>query len=171
MTDPTGAASGSLRVVRGGSWNNGDGTVLRSAKRGLNGISPSYGFNFLGFRVGFQIQPDTASPELELFGGAEVPHKRDEPWAEPGYGASDERDGNLTDSVSITGSLDVSVTGTYHLTYSVTDAAGNESNLTRTVRVVDHFVELNATVDLEMIWVEPGTFTMGSPTGEAAGHG
>ena len=49
----------------------------------------------------------------------------------------------------------------------MTDAAGNESNLTRTVRVVDHFVELNATVDLDMIWVEPGTFTMGSPTSEA----
>ena len=31
----------------------------------------------------------------------------------------------------------------------------------------NHFVELNSTVDLEMIWVEPGTFTMGSPTTEA----
>ena len=30
----------------------------------------------------------------------------------------------------------------------------------------NHFVELNASVDLEMIWVEPGTFTMGSPTSE-----
>jgi formylglycine-generating enzyme required for sulfatase activity len=28
------------------------------------------------------------------------------------------------------------------------------------------FVEMNSTVDLEMIWAEPGTFTMGSPTGE-----
>jgi formylglycine-generating enzyme required for sulfatase activity len=27
-------------------------------------------------------------------------------------------------------------------------------------------VDLNSTVDLEMIWVEPGTFTMGSPTTE-----
>ena len=149
---------------RGGSWYAA-GADLRSAKRRTS--TPGSRYNHIGFRVGFQIQPDTASPELELFGGAEVPHKRDEPWAEPGYGASDERDGNLTDSVSITGSLDVNVTGTYHLTYSVTDAAGNESNLTRTVRVVDHFVELNATVDLDMIWVEPGTFTMGSPTSEA----
>ena len=29
-----------------------------------------------------------------------------------------------------------------------------------------HVVELNDTIDLEMIWVEPGTFTMGSPVGE-----
>ena len=151
--------------MRGGSSGNG-GTHLRSAERDSAPPGNLY-HSEMGFRLSFQIQPDTANPELELFGGAEVPHKRDEPWAEPGYGASDERDGNLTDSVSITGSLDVNVTGTYHLTYSVTDAAGNESNLTRTVRVVDHFVELNATVDLDMIWVEPGTFTMGSPTSEA----
>ena len=31
----------------------------------------------------------------------------------------------------------------------------------------NHFVDLNASVDLEMIWVEPGSFTMGSPVGEA----
>ncbi|MDA0343641.1 MAG: hypothetical protein O3B07_05565, partial [Verrucomicrobia bacterium] len=30
-----------------------------------------------------------------------------------------------------------------------------------------HEVDLNASVALEMIWVEPGTFTMGSPTTEA----
>ena len=62
--------------------------------------------------------------------------------------------------------MDVNTTGTYTLTYTVSDAAGNEANATRTVRVVDHFAELNSTVDLEMIWVEPGSFTMGSPTTE-----
>ena len=30
-----------------------------------------------------------------------------------------------------------------------------------------HFVDLNSTVALEMIWVQPGTFTMGSPVTEA----
>ena len=29
--------------------------------------------------------------------------------------------------------------------------------------VPNHLVELNSSVDLEMIWVQPGTFTMGSP--------
>ena len=84
--------------------------------------------------------------------------------AEPGYGASDERDGNLTDYKHHR--QPTNVTGTYHQTYSVTDAAGNEAELDDGL-VVDHFVELNATVDLDMIWVEPGTFTMGSPTSEA----
>ena len=30
----------------------------------------------------------------------------------------------------------------------------------------NHFVEMNSTVNLEMIWAEPGSFTMGSPSGE-----
>ena len=51
LTDPTGAASGSYRVARGGSWR-GVGAVLRSAKRGSNAPSPRN--DDLGFRVGFQ---------------------------------------------------------------------------------------------------------------------
>ena len=137
------------------------GTYRRVPAFGQPHSTPPAPQRYIGFRVGFQIQPDEASPELELFGGADIPHKRDEPWAEPGYGASDVRDGNLTSSVTISGTVDVNTTGTYTLTYTVSDAAGNEANATRTVRVVDHFAELNSTVDLEMIWVDPGSFTMG----------
>ena len=48
VTDPTGAASGSGRVVRGGSWN-GLAWHCRSAYR--SGLSPSLRLNSLGFRV------------------------------------------------------------------------------------------------------------------------
>ena len=53
VVDPTGPASGSYRVLRGGSWS-GDGTGLRSARR--NGNGPSYRYTTVGFRVGFQQQ-------------------------------------------------------------------------------------------------------------------
>ena len=53
VTNPIGPASGSFRVTRGGSWI-GDGTYLRSAKRGSN--NPSYRTIGIGFRVGFQKQ-------------------------------------------------------------------------------------------------------------------
>jgi len=53
VVDPTGPASGSRRVVRGGSWNY-VGTSLRSAKRGIN--APGFRYNYIGFRVGFQKQ-------------------------------------------------------------------------------------------------------------------
>jgi formylglycine-generating enzyme required for sulfatase activity len=51
VTDSEGPASGSPRVMRGGSCYN-TGSNLRSARR--NGITPSFRYNGLGFRVGFQ---------------------------------------------------------------------------------------------------------------------
>jgi formylglycine-generating enzyme required for sulfatase activity len=53
VIDPLGAASGSDRVVRGGSWSNG-GADLRSARR--NDDTPGNRSGNLGFRVGFQQQ-------------------------------------------------------------------------------------------------------------------
>jgi formylglycine-generating enzyme required for sulfatase activity len=168
QTDPEGPASGSDRVRRGGSWIY-DGTILRSAKRHYN--SPGTRSNSLGFRVGFQaVQQDTVNPELELFGGAAITREAGQAWAEPGVAAHDARDGNLTANVTTTGTVDVNSTGTYVLTYSVADAAGNTDSKTRTVTVTgNRSVDLNASVAMDMLWVPAGTFTMGSPTSEA-GH-
>ena len=166
QTDPEGPASGSDRVVRGGSWRPG-GTYLRSAERGYD--APGARNNLIGFRVGFQpVQPDTANPELELFGGAGITREAGQAWAEPGAAGYDARDGNLTSSISVSGTVDMNTTGTYILTYSVADAAGNTATANRTVTVVgNRSVDLNATVAMDMLWVPAGTFTMGSPTTEA----
>ena len=51
VTDPTGEASGSYRVARGGSWYL-VGTHLRSARRSYD--APSSRSSYVGFRVGFQ---------------------------------------------------------------------------------------------------------------------
>jgi formylglycine-generating enzyme required for sulfatase activity len=51
VIDPTGPASGSHRVLRGGSWGN-FGSYLRSARRFNN--PPGTRYNYIGFRVGFQ---------------------------------------------------------------------------------------------------------------------
>ena len=53
VVDPSGPASGSTRVRRGGSWNDG-GSNLRSAKRGIPEHTDRSGI--LGFRVGFKQQ-------------------------------------------------------------------------------------------------------------------
>ena len=116
QTDPEGPASGSYRVLRGGSWGNSE-TDMRSSRRGSN--TPSYRNYKLGFRVGFQaVQPDTANPELELFGGAAITREAGQAWAEPGVEAHDARDGNITDQIVVTGTVDMNSTGTYLLTYS-----------------------------------------------------
>ena len=51
LTDPTGAASGSLWVSRGGSWSY-PSMNLRSAKRGYDSSETTN--DSIGFRVGFQ---------------------------------------------------------------------------------------------------------------------
>ena len=51
VVDPTGPASGSHRVRRGGSWNYGE-LSLRSAGRGNS--TPGNRSHGIGFRVGFQ---------------------------------------------------------------------------------------------------------------------
>jgi formylglycine-generating enzyme required for sulfatase activity/uncharacterized protein YjbI with pentapeptide repeats len=162
VTNPEGSATGSHRVFRGGSWAN-KGTILRSAYR--SGSHPSNRNYGIGFRVGFQqIPADVASPEMQIFGDANITHLQDTPWVDPGVEAHDIRDGNLTSSVTVSGTVDVNTTGTYTLTYTVSDAAGNEASITRTVNVgipANYATDLNASVNLEMIWVEPGTFTMG----------
>ena len=53
-----------------------------------------------------------------------------------GVTASDLEDGNLTDSIVITGTVDVTIEGEYTLTYSVTDKDNNTTTVTRVITVV-----------------------------------
>jgi len=57
-------------------------------------------------------------------------------FVEPGYAASDNVDGNLTEQVQIEGEVDWLNAGVYELSYSVTDGYENTVTATRTVEVV-----------------------------------
>jgi formylglycine-generating enzyme required for sulfatase activity len=123
VVDPVGPALGSQKVRRGGAWD-GDLKGLRSAKRLY--FSKTNRFSFLGFRLAFQkIQPDTANPEIQLIGGNTITHSQGMPFTDPGAEAHDVRDGNITSQLAVAGSVDVNSTGTYLLTYTVQDGAGN----------------------------------------------
>ena len=79
---------------------------------------------------------DTTNPVLSLIGDSNYTHGLNTAWVDPGYDANDTLDGNLTASVSITGTVDVNTTGTYTLNYSVSDTAGNQADINRTVNVL-----------------------------------
>jgi formylglycine-generating enzyme required for sulfatase activity len=117
------------------------------------------------------IIKDTTDPVLTLLAHLTMTHVKDTIWVDPGATASDSLDGNLSSSIAVSGTVDVNTTGTYILSYTVSDAAGNEASISRTVNIIErpastHTADLNASVSLEMIWVDPGTFMMGSPTTE-----
>ena len=53
-----------------------------------------------------------------------------------GVTAVDYQGNDITDRVTVTGSVDTSVPGTYELTYDVTDEAGNTATAVRIIRVL-----------------------------------
>jgi hypothetical protein len=81
---------------------------------------------------------DIAPPVITLSGEAIMTLECGTPYAEPGYTATDDRDGDLTADVVVTGSVDHTVLGSYALHYNVSDSTGNPAEeKTRTVNVVD----------------------------------
>ncbi len=79
---------------------------------------------------------DTAKPTLELKGEEKITILRGNEYAEPGFTAQDNYDGDLTQAVIIDGKVDTKTAGTYTLTYKVMDSSGNAAEeLKRTVVV------------------------------------
>ncbi len=56
-------------------------------------------------------------------------------YNEPGYNAIDAIDGDLTEKVAISGSVDTSKAGTYRIVYSVVNSSGVTTSETRTIIV------------------------------------
>ena len=81
------------------------------------------------------VPADTRAPELTLLGEAAIKVVARRPFEEPGFEAYDETDGELTTAVEISGEVDVNLCGSYTLTYSVSDAAGNVATVERVVEV------------------------------------
>jgi hypothetical protein len=82
---------------------------------------------------------DKRAPTLTLNGPARMTHTCGSGnFVDPGATASDQCYGDLTSSVTRSGSVNAWVKGTYTVTYSVKDSAGNSaSSVTRTVDVVN----------------------------------
>ena len=79
--------------------------------------------------------PDTEAPVITLNGSANITLELQQAYNELGATATDNVDGDLTSSIVTSGSVNTNVAGTYTITYSVSDAAGNSDSATRTVTV------------------------------------
>ena len=83
------------------------------------------------------IVSDTTAPVISLTGSSSVAHEQGTPYTDPGVTSSDTVD-DLGMTVVTTGTVDTATAGTYTITYTATDGAGNVSNVvTRTVTVSD----------------------------------
>ncbi len=78
---------------------------------------------------------DYDNPSISLNGDHGINIKLGEEFIDPGFTAFDEVDGDITSNVTVGGSVDTTVAGLYEITYSVQDAAGNRTKVTRNVYV------------------------------------
>lgn len=83
------------------------------------------------------IYKDAEEPVITLLGELTVSVDYGAEYVEPGYEAVDDCDGDLTQKVVVTGTVDTKSVGSYVLTYSVKDSYGNEAVATRAVTVRD----------------------------------
>lgn len=99
---------------------------------------------------------DITPPVITLIGSADILVIKGDNYVDEGATATDDVDGDLTSSISVSGNVDTATIGNYTLTYSVSDSSGNSTSASRNVEVT----EINP--DLVGAWTT--TFSDGNST-------
>jgi len=106
---------------------------------------------------------DATPPVVTLNGSATVTVACGSSYQEPGATAWDTREGDVSSSLVVEGSVNPAVPGVYTLTWTARDAAGNLGSAVREVRVEDAeppVVTLNGPVEVSLNcgdgWTDPG---------------
>ena len=158
---PPGTIVGQMNYWNGTSWqtiNPGNtGSVLQ-----LVGTTPTWVLN-----------PDIVAPVITLTGNATVTIELGAIYTDAGATATD-LSGDIT--VTTSGTVDTSTIGSYIITYTATDASGNEATaVVRTVNVVDTTAPVitvtsgTDTVDQGSTWTDAGATADGGETVTASG--
>ena len=83
--------------------------------------------------------PDTEKPVIKLNGSSVITIYVNDKYTELGATAKDNKDGDLTDKIVVTGKVNASKAGTYRITYTVEDSSENKATITRTVIVKEKY--------------------------------
>jgi len=128
-------------------------------------------------RTVFVLEVDTEAPTIVLNGTSPIDVEQGSTYSELGATASDTRDGDLTSSITITGSVNAAARGAYVLSYNVSDSTGNAATtVTRTVNVVDTTIPVitligNSTETLEKgdTYTDQGASALDNTDGDITG--
>lgn len=96
---------------------------------------------------------DKEPPVMELNGADTIDVFIGDEYEELGCKAIDNVDGDISEKVTIEGTVDTSAENTFTITYSIKDSSGNLSQLARTVNVV----QKNISIVQDLSCGEPGT--------------
>ena len=100
-------------------------------------------------------ESDSIPPDLVLFGKSVVNLLKGDPYEEQGFQAFDNKDGDITDMIEVSGEVDTDQSGTYELLYSVKDEAGNSSGTLKRIILVSD----NDQVPPKLVLLGSGTLT------------
>jgi len=79
---------------------------------------------------------DETKPIITILGDNPVTVEVGDVYEDAGATATDNEDGDITDQIETTNGVDVSTAGTYIVSYSVSDEAGNLSIAERIVKLI-----------------------------------
>ena len=107
---------------------------------------------------------DQTAPVITLIGDSTMTIAQGSTYIDEGASANDNVDGDLTNAIVLSGSVDTSTVGSFTLTYDVVDAANNAAtSVTRTVTVTDQTApeitligDANMSVTIGNSYVESG---------------
>jgi len=118
------------------------------------------------------IVQDTTPPVITLIGDNPQPILAGSPYVELGFSASDNIDGDISNNVIVEATgVDLSMTGSYPVTYDVTDSSGNPAaTVTRLVRVLVTG-EWRQTGSMNQEWWSAGAVLLGDGRVLVSGSG
>ena len=140
-------------------WGSSDGGIGSSNANyyGLNVNSTHFDRSANLKQTGYSVRfvrdvVDTEAPIITINGATTVSVNQGATYTDEGATASDNVDGNLTNQIVTVNNVNTAVAGTYTVTYSVTDSAGNTSTVTRTVNVSDTQVPSITYINSNTTW-------------------
>ncbi|MHA7965443.1 immunoglobulin-like domain-containing protein [Paenibacillus sp. CAU 1782] len=95
------------------------------------------------------VMADPVKPVIALKGSSNVIVEQGQIYVEQGVQAIDNIDGNITDKVTMSGFIDTKTIGVYTLIYTVSDQAGNITQVQRTVTVVKPSVPASTIIQVD----------------------
>ena len=185
QVDPHGPATGSARVIRG---EDVDGYSHRTRSAIRDPHSPGYRYDYVGARLLRMAEPAERNQPPEADAGPDQAAVVAELISLDGSGSSDAdgdtlayrwtedganlETGLLSDATAVSPTFTPSAAGRYQFILMVNDGTVDGAPDTVVVTVSEATAHRDTTVALaggatmEFVWIEPGTFTMGSPTSE-----
>ena len=140
LSDPDNdAVELSVRVLDGAGYQRVDNTITPEpgvvGQLGVRLVANDGSLDSAVFVLDVQVLADTVPPVIVVTGSPTVTINLGGTYTDAGATATDNIDGDISDQIVVDNPVDTSQVGTYTITYTVDDFAGNSTVATRTVIV------------------------------------